>query len=192
IVQLGRRKKEILDERGIQKKFGVRPESIPDYLALVGDSADGYPGLPGWGAKSTAAVLHRYVHLEDIPDYGHRWDVDVRGATKLAAVLTEQRDLAFLFRDLATLRADADLLDEGSFVELDLLASTRSSALDQKLYTDGVITGWGTVDGRQVFIFSQDFTVFGGSLGEVYGEKIHKLMDMALKVGAPVVGLNDG
>src|SRR3954465_5890604 len=84
------------------------------------------------------------------------------------------------------------LLDEDSFVELDLLARNRAEALDEKPYTDGVITGWGTVDGRQVFVFSQDFTVFGGSLGEVYGEKIHKLMDMALKVGAPVVGVNDG
>ena len=85
-------------------------------------------------------------------------------------------------------------LDDGSFHELDLLARHRAhtSGLEERPYTDGVITGWGTVDGRKVFVFSQDFTVFGGALGEVFAEKIHKLMDMAAKVGAPVVGLNDG
>jgi 5'-3' exonuclease len=84
----------------------VRPESIPDYLALVGDSSDGFPGLKGWGSKSAAAVLHKYVHLEDIPHDHWRWEVDVRGATRLAATLNEQRDLALLFRDLATLRTE--------------------------------------------------------------------------------------
>jgi acetyl-CoA carboxylase carboxyltransferase component len=86
------------------------------------------------------------------------------------------------------------LLDPGSFHELDLLARHRAhaSGLEERPYTDGVITGWGTVDGRKVFVFSQDFTVFGGALGEVFAEKIHKMMDLALKVGAPVVGLNDG
>ncbi|MDQ4097469.1 MAG: methylmalonyl-CoA carboxyltransferase, partial [Actinomycetota bacterium] len=86
------------------------------------------------------------------------------------------------------------LLDENSFVELDLLARHRAEGvgLDDRPYTDGVITGWGTVGGRQVFVFSQDFTVFGGSLGEVFAEKIHKVMDMAARVGAPIIGLNDG
>jgi len=85
------------------------------------------------------------------------------------------------------------LLDEGSFHELDMLARHRAGdALGERPYGDGVVTGWGTVDGRKVFVFSQDFTVFGGALGEVFAEKIHKIMDMALKVGAPVVGLNDG
>ncbi|MCB0959847.1 MAG: methylmalonyl-CoA carboxyltransferase, partial [Acidimicrobiales bacterium] len=84
------------------------------------------------------------------------------------------------------------LLDEGSFHELDMLARHRSPDVADRPYTDGVITGWGTVDGRKVFVFSQDFTLFGGALGEVFAEKIHKVMDMALKVGAPVVGLNDG
>ena len=84
------------------------------------------------------------------------------------------------------------LLDPGSFHELDMLARHRNPNIEDRPYTDGVITGWGTVDGRQVFVFSQDFTLFGGALGEVFAEKIHKLMDMALKVGAPVVGLNDG
>ncbi len=86
------------------------------------------------------------------------------------------------------------LLDPGSFQELDMLARHRAHAagLDEHPYTDGVITGWGTIEGRKVFVFSQDFTVFGGALGEVFAEKIHKLMDMALRVGAPVIGLNDG
>ena len=86
------------------------------------------------------------------------------------------------------------LLDEGSFQELDMLARHRArlSGLEERPYTDGVITGWGTIEGRQVFVFSQDFTVFGGALGEVFAEKIHKVMDMALKVGAPLIGLNDG
>ncbi len=84
------------------------------------------------------------------------------------------------------------LLDEGSFHELDLLARSRNPDTEERPYTDGVITGWGTVDGRKVFVFSQDFTLFGGALGEVFAEKIHKLMDLALKVGAPLVGLNDG
>jgi len=84
------------------------------------------------------------------------------------------------------------LLDEGSFNELDMLARHRNPAIADRPYTDGVITGWGTVEGRKVFVFSQDFTLFGGALGEVFAEKIHKVMDLALKVGAPVVGLNDG
>jgi acetyl-CoA carboxylase carboxyltransferase component len=86
------------------------------------------------------------------------------------------------------------LLDPGTFQELDMLARHRAQAagLEERPYTDGVITGWGTIDGRKVFVFSQDFTVFGGALGEVFAEKIHKMMDLALKVGAPVIGLNDG
>src|SRR3954470_18454410 len=84
------------------------------------------------------------------------------------------------------------LLDDGSFHELDMLARHRNPDLPERPYTDGVITGWGTVDGRKVFVFSQDFTLFGGALGEVFAEKIHKLMDMSLKVGAPLIGLNDG
>jgi acetyl-CoA carboxylase carboxyltransferase component len=94
---------------------------------------------------------------------------------------------------LARERIDT-LLDPGSFQELDLLARHRAFAagLEERPYTDGVITGWGTIEGRKIFVFSQDFTVFGGALGEVFAEKIHKLMDLALKVGAPVVGLNDG
>jgi 5'-3' exonuclease len=109
IVQLDRRSRTVSDDQGVLKKFGVAPGSIPDWLALVGDSSDGYPGLKGWGAKSAAAVLRRYGHLEDIPRDHWRWDVDVRGATGLAASFNESRELAFLFRDLATLRTEPPL-----------------------------------------------------------------------------------
>ena len=109
IVQLDRRTGETRDEAGVMKKYGVPPASIPDWLALVGDSADGYPGLPGWGAKSAATVLARYEHLEHIPSLAARWDVPVRGALRLASTLSEQRDLALLFRRLAILREDTPL-----------------------------------------------------------------------------------
>jgi 5'-3' exonuclease len=110
VVQLDRRAKTFRNEAGVREKFGVGPASIPDYLGLVGDSADGFPGLPGWGAKTAAAVLARYEHLEDIPKDASGWDVPVRGATRLAATLSEQFDDALLFRDLATLRIDRSLL----------------------------------------------------------------------------------
>lgn len=95
------------DEDGVVAKFGVHPESIPDYLALVGDSADGYPGLPGWGSKSAAAVLARFGHLEAIPESPLEWGVPLRNAVRLAATLTQQRADALLYRRLATLDADA-------------------------------------------------------------------------------------
>jgi 5'-3' exonuclease len=110
VVQLDRRKDALIDEDGVVAKFGVGPTSIPDYLALVGDSADGFPGLVGWGAKSAAAVLARWSHLEDIPPDPADWEVAVRGAAKLAGVLTENRDDAVLFKELATLRVDRSLL----------------------------------------------------------------------------------
>jgi 5'-3' exonuclease len=109
VVQLDRRTREVRDEEGVRRKFGVSPASIPDWLALVGDSADGYPGLPGWGAKSAAAVLARYQRLERIPARAAEWEVSVRGSEKLAATLTEQRERAELFRTLATLRADTPI-----------------------------------------------------------------------------------
>src|SRR4051812_14046355 len=111
VVQLIRRTRTIRDEAGVLEKFGVRPESIPDYLALVGDAADGYPGLPGWGAKSAAAVLARFLHLESIPDDPGTWRVNASGAGALARTLVRERDRAFLFRDLATLRTDIPLFD---------------------------------------------------------------------------------
>jgi 5'-3' exonuclease len=95
---------QIRDEAGVLERFGVLPASIPDYLALVGDSSDGYPGLPGWGAKSTAVVLAHYGHIEAIPQAASQWEVPIRGADKLAAVLGEKMELALLFRDLATVR----------------------------------------------------------------------------------------
>ena len=112
VVQLNRRTRTYFDEAGVVAKFGVRPESIPDYLALVGDAADGFPGLPGWGAKSAAAVLARYVHCEAIPANARDWDVTVAGAPRLAQVLQRDGDLARLFRTLATLRTDITLFDD--------------------------------------------------------------------------------
>jgi 5'-3' exonuclease len=111
IVQLNRRTREIRDEDGVRKKFGVSPASIPDYLALVGDAADGYPGLPGWGAKSTAAVLARFAHIEDIPPDARDWHVNAANAGSLADTLARERDRALLFRRLATLRTDISLFD---------------------------------------------------------------------------------
>ena len=109
IVQVNVRKKLVLDEAAVREKYGVLPSSIPDWLGLVGDSTDGYPGLPGWGAKSTATVLRRYAHIENVPARGERWDVHVSGAKRLATVLVEHMEDALLFRDLATLRTDADV-----------------------------------------------------------------------------------
>jgi 5'-3' exonuclease len=110
IVQLDRRKDLLIDEEGVIAKFGVSPGSIPDYLALVGDSADGFPGLPGWGAKSAATVLARWRRVEDIPPEPGDWEVTVRGATKLATTLQESREDALLFKELATLRIERSLL----------------------------------------------------------------------------------
>jgi 5'-3' exonuclease len=110
VVQLDRRKGHLLDADGVRQKFGVGPASIPDWLALVGDSADGFPGLPGFGAKTAAAVLARYGHIEQVPDDARDWDVPgVRGVERLAATLAAGRKVAELFKDLATLRTDADV-----------------------------------------------------------------------------------
>jgi 5'-3' exonuclease len=111
VVQLNRRTNTVLDEAGVGKKFGVRPGSIPDYLALVGDAADGYPGLPGWGAKSTAAVLARFGRLEQIPPDWRDWHVNAKNAAALARTLADNRDRAWLFRDLAALRTDVPVFD---------------------------------------------------------------------------------
>ena len=109
IVALDRRRGITLDAQGVVDKFGVRPESIPDYLALVGDSADGIPGIPRWGAKSASLVLARYMHLEDIPSDPTEWDVTVRGAATMSANLEERRDEAALYKELATLRLDVPI-----------------------------------------------------------------------------------
>lgn len=109
VVCYDRRKRTFLDAAAVEAKFGVPPGSIPDFLALVGDSSDGYPGLPGWGAVSTAAVLRRYPHLDEIPDSVRAWDLSLRGAASLAANLRERREEAELYRELALLRTDAPI-----------------------------------------------------------------------------------
>jgi 5'-3' exonuclease len=111
VVQLNRRTKTTMNAAGVMAKFGVEPESIPDYLALVGDAADGYPGLRGWGAKSTAAVLKKFRHLEAIPRDASQWSVDVLNTGSLARTLAEEWERALLFRDLATLRTQIALFD---------------------------------------------------------------------------------
>ncbi len=112
VVQLNRRTGAFYDESAVIKKFGVRPESIPDYLGLVGDAADGFPGLPGWGAKSTAAVLAKFGHLESIPPDSRNWQVNAVNADNLAATLVRCWDDALLFRTLATLRTEIVLFDD--------------------------------------------------------------------------------
>ncbi|MGH7502748.1 MAG: 5'-3' exonuclease [Longimicrobiales bacterium] len=107
VVQVDRRANQIRNAEGVRAKFGVPPASIPDLLALVGDSADGYPGLPGWGAKSAAALLAHYGDIESIPEHARDWTIPVRGAARLAATLAEERETALLFRTLARLRTDA-------------------------------------------------------------------------------------
>ncbi len=117
VVQFDRRKRELRDEAGVVAKFGVAPASIPDYLALVGDAADGFPGLRGWGAKSAAAVLARFGHLEAIPANPLEWQVSVANPRALAETLAANREHAFLFRDLATLRTEIPLFDNVDALE---------------------------------------------------------------------------
>lgn len=135
VVQLNRRTRATLDEATILAKFGVLPASIPDYLALVGDAADGYPGLRGWGAKSSAAVLAKFLHLEAIPANVREWHVNVANAGALAATLTLERDQALLFRKLATLRTEIplfknvdELLWKGPAPGFDRLAASLDAA----------------------------------------------------------------
>jgi 5'-3' exonuclease len=138
VVQLNRRTRVTFEEAGILAKFGVSPASIPDYLALVGDSADGYPGLPGWGAKSTAAVLAKYGHFEAIPKDYREWRVNATGAATLAATLDREWERALLFRKLATLRTDIALFEdveqlrwEGPTAEFTPLAAKLDAAVTE-------------------------------------------------------------
>jgi 5'-3' exonuclease len=108
---MNRRTRTVHEEAAVLSKFGVPPSSIPDYLALVGDAADGYPGLQGWGAKSASAVLARYGHIENIPDDWRKWGVNATSPSSLAATLARERERAFLFRRLATLRTDIPLFE---------------------------------------------------------------------------------
>ncbi len=139
VVQLNRRTRITFDEPAIVSKFGVSPESIPDYLALVGDTADGYPGLPGWGAKSTAAVLAKYIHLEGIPGDYREWRVNAASASTLSATLTREFEHAKLFRTLATLRTDISLFEDvdqlrwtGPTAAFPELAATLDAAVTDK------------------------------------------------------------
>lgn len=111
VVQLDRRREILRNEAGIIEKFGVRPASIPDFLALVGDTADGYPGIPGWGAKAAASVLLLYNHFEKIPKNPDQWDKTIRNSKKLAGILFDSWDEAILYRTLATLKTDIQLFD---------------------------------------------------------------------------------
>ncbi len=124
IVTYNRREQKILDEAAVVEKFGIHPESIPDYLALVGDTADGVPGLPGWGAKSAATVLSRYPRLELIPESAADWEVTVRSGDKLAAVLRENQEAVHLFRELTTLRLDVPI--EESLADLEWMGVPRA------------------------------------------------------------------
>jgi 5'-3' exonuclease len=126
IVLRDRRRGITYDRAGVLEKWGVEPASIPDFLALVGDSSDGYPGLPGWGAKSAAAVLRRYGSIDAIPERASAWDVKVAGAVRLAAALAEQRDDFRLYRTLARLRLDTPI-PQALASELEWLGAPRAS-----------------------------------------------------------------
>lgn len=139
VVQMDRRADTVADDAFVKAKYGVAPGSIPDWLALVGDSADGFPGLKGWGKKGAATVLSRYPRLEDIPLDSGTWDVEVRGAAGLSTTLADQRELAFLFRELATLRRDAPTVE--SIDELRWTGAPDDVALSQtadRLRTGGL------------------------------------------------------
>ncbi len=138
-MQLHRRTAVTLDESGIVAKFGVSPASIPDYLALVGDSADGYPGLPGWGAKSSATILAKFAHIESIPASARDWHLNVMSSATLADTLVSQRKQALLFRTLATLKTDIPLfsnIDElhwsGPTPAFDAIGSLLDKAVIEK------------------------------------------------------------
>lgn len=144
VVQLVRRTGVTIDEAGVVAKFGVPPASIPDYLALVGDSADGYPGLAGWGAKSTSAVLARFAHIESIPVSALEWHVNVLNSSTLAATLERDRKLALLFRTLATLRTDIPLFDNvdslrwaGPRAGFDAVGQLLDKAVTEKIAKSG-------------------------------------------------------
>ncbi len=146
VVQLDRRRRVTLDEAGVVGKFGVSPESIPDYLALVGDAADGYPGLPGWGAKSSAAVLAKFVDLESIPADWREWGVNAANASALARTLSTERDHALLFRTLATLRTNIPLFEDVNELEWHGPKAGFES-LGARL--DAAVTGSGQHTGRR-------------------------------------------
>jgi 5'-3' exonuclease len=138
IVTLNRRQQSIMNEDGVREKFGVSPESIPDYLALVGDTADGVPGLPGWGPKSASSVLARWRKLEAIPSKARDWEVSVRGGEKLAATLVERHEDVLLYRDLTTLRFDVPLTETLDDLEWRGVKKDQFLELCQELGFEGV------------------------------------------------------
>ncbi|MCA9792844.1 MAG: flap endonuclease [Candidatus Eremiobacteraeota bacterium] len=133
VVCFDRRKQQVMDDDGVRAKFGIDPASIPDYLGLVGDSADGIPGLKGWGAKSTATVLAHYGHLEAIPDDHAQWQVKVRGGVGLAATLADQRENALLYRELARLRRDVPIEEDLEALEWRGVPRERFEAFCEKV-----------------------------------------------------------
>jgi 5'-3' exonuclease len=139
VVCLDRMRNKVLDADGVRAKFGVDPASIPDWLALVGDTADGYPGIPRWGAKSAAAVLAEYERLERIPDDAAAWTVKVRGAAALAQSFAERRAEALLYRRLATLREDAPLAETLDALRWGGPAQSPDPAAVLRLELDGVL-----------------------------------------------------
>jgi 5'-3' exonuclease len=140
VVCYDRRRQILIDEQGVVAKFGVQPESIPDYLALVGDSADGVPGIPGWGPRSASALLTRFGRVDRIPDDPGRWDVQVRGAERLAASLAERREEVTLYRTLTTLRRDVPLAESLDDLEWRGVPRTRFLELCDELGFDDVRT----------------------------------------------------
>jgi 5'-3' exonuclease len=148
VVQFDRRKRELIDHDGVIAKFGVEPSSIPDYLALVGDSSDGFPGLPGWGSRSAAGVLARYRRLEEIPAAAGQWDVaGLRGSIKLAVTLRDNFELALLFRRLATLVTDIDVGTVDSWRWSGPTASFRPMA--ERLQAPELVTRAGLLASRR-------------------------------------------
>lgn len=140
VVQVDRRRERTIDENGVREKLGVSPVSVPDYLALVGDSADGIPGLAGFGAKSTATLLSAYPHLEDIPKAADDWSVNVRGSARLATTLVEHLDDALLFRELATLNTDVTLSDNLDDLAFTGVPRARFSAFCERLGAETLAT----------------------------------------------------
>lgn len=139
VVMYDRRQQKLIDAAGVRARFGVAPESIPDFLALVGDSADGYPGIPGWGKVSAATLLDRYVHLEEIPERVAAWDVSIRGGAALAASLRDHREEAFLFRELAMLVSDVPLPEKLDDLRWRGAHRAEFSAMAERLGAPGLI-----------------------------------------------------
>ena len=140
VVCLDRRKDRILDEKGVFEKFGVPPDSIPDWLSLVGDSADGIPGVPRWGARSSSRILERYRHLEEIPIKASAWEVKLRGAHSLAESLKAHREEVILYRTLATLRTDVPLKENLNDLKWEGVRGDQMEALVQELGVPRLLT----------------------------------------------------